>query len=98
MSMAQYGNVLVLSTIERGELTRWAQSRSLPAGEVFRARLVLALADGFSYRQIEKRLHTSSPTIARWAQRFQQHRLELEQASHGRRPSKPKNQDGADVV
>src|SRR5664279_48705 len=87
MSMAQYGNVLVLSTIERGELTRWAQSRSLPAGEVFRARLVLALADGFSYRQIEKRLHTSSPTIARWAQRFQQHRLDgLNPRHKGSRP------------
>jgi hypothetical protein len=48
MSMAQYGNLLILSNDEREELTRWAQSRTLPSGDVFRARLVLALADGFS--------------------------------------------------
>ena len=76
MSMAQYGDLLILSTLERDELTKWAQSRSLPAGDVFRARLILALADGFSYREIEKQLHTSSPTIARWCQRFQQHRMD----------------------
>jgi len=27
-------------------LTKWAQLRTLPAGDVFRARLILALADG----------------------------------------------------
>ncbi|HEY1212456.1 MAG TPA: hypothetical protein VGE93_02380 [Bryobacteraceae bacterium] len=34
----------------------WAQSRVLPAGDVFRARLILALADGMSYREIELKL------------------------------------------
>jgi transposase len=87
MSMAQYGDLLILSTLERDELTRWAQWRSLPAGDVFRARLILALADGFSYREIEKRLHTSSPTIARWCQRFQQHRMDgLKPRHRGSRP------------
>ena len=85
--MAQYGDLLILSILERDELTRRAQSRSLPAGDVFRARLILALADGFSYREIEKRLHTSSPTIARWAQRFQQHRMDgLNPRHKGSRP------------
>ena len=37
---------------QRQELTRWAQSRTLPAGDVFRARLILALAESQSYRQI----------------------------------------------
>jgi transposase len=87
MSMAQYGDLLILSTLERDELTKWAQSRSLPAGDVFRARLILALADGFSYREIEKRLHTSSPTIARWCRRFQQHRMDgLKPRHRGSRP------------
>ena len=36
---------------QRDELTRWAQSRSLPAGDVFRARLILVLADGMSLRR-----------------------------------------------
>lgn len=74
--MAQYGNLLTLSNEEREELTRWAQSRTLPAGDVFRARLILALADRLSYREIEKKLHTNTPTIARWRKRFEQHRVE----------------------
>src|SRR5499433_998636 len=87
MSMAQYGSLLILSHGERDELTRWAQSRTLPAGDVFRARLILALADGRSYREIEKRLPTSPPTIARWRQRFEQHRIEgLNPRHKGSRP------------
>jgi transposase len=61
-----------LSIEQREELTRWSQSRTLPAGDVFRARLILALADGKSWSQIEVELHTSRPTIARWKRRFEQ--------------------------
>lgn len=49
-----------------------ANSRTLPAGDVFRARLVLALAAKHSYRRIARDLHTSAPTIARWKRRFEQ--------------------------
>jgi transposase len=73
--MAQHGSLLTLLQDERDELMHWAQSRTFPAGEVFRARLILALADGVSYREIETRLHTSSPTIARWRKRFEQRRM-----------------------
>jgi transposase len=58
----------VLSGEQREELTRWAQSRTLPAGDVFRARLILALSDGKSWSQLQ----TSRPTIARWKRRFEQ--------------------------
>lgn len=57
---------------EREELTWWAQSRTLPAGDVFRARLVLALAAGETYSEIEASLGTSRPTIARWKARFEE--------------------------
>jgi transposase len=87
MSMAQYGELLTLPNNEREELTRWAQSRTLPAGDVFRARLILALADRLSYRAIEKKLHTSTPTIARWRKRFEQHRVDGLNPQHkGSRP------------
>jgi transposase len=43
-----------------------------PAGDVFRARLILALAKGESYRQIMASLQTTAPTISRWKQRFEQ--------------------------
>ena len=57
---------------QRAELRRWAQYRTLPAGDVFRARLILALASGKSYSQFETELGTSRPTIARWRLRFQE--------------------------
>lgn len=43
----------------------------MPAGDVFRARLILALADGMTYAAIKKALHTTAPTISRWKQRFE---------------------------
>ena len=46
--------LLQLSVERREELERWAQSRALPAGDVFRARLILCLAEGLSYREIEE--------------------------------------------
>jgi transposase len=47
-----------------------AISRSLPAGDVLRARMILMLAEGRSYAEIKERLQTTAPTIARWKQRF----------------------------
>ena len=60
---------------ERKELTKWASSRTLPAGDVFRARLILALAAGKSYSQIMTSLDTTAPTISRWKKRFEEHGL-----------------------
>lgn len=70
--MRRYHRVSELSRENREELIRWSQSRTLPAGDVFRARLMLALADGKSWNQIEVELQTSRPTIARWKHRFEQ--------------------------
>src|SRR5918998_1190224 len=76
-----------LSEHEREELIRWAQSRILPAGDVFRARLVLALADGHSYSRIEGDLATSRPTIARWKARFEKFGLPgLDRQHKGSKP------------
>src|ERR1700751_3788370 len=52
------------------ELSRISQSRSLPAGYVFRARLILMLAEGASFSTIKQRLGTTAPTISRWKQRL----------------------------
>ena len=40
------GEAITLTTDERLELEQMTQSRTLPAGDVFRARLILMLADG----------------------------------------------------
>jgi transposase len=61
-----------LSEEERNELTRWSKSRTLPARDVFLSSLILALADGKSYSEIEVELNTSRPTIARWKSRFEE--------------------------
>ncbi len=81
--------VIELSGEEREELTRWSTSRTLPAGDVFKARLILALADGISYSRIEADLNTSRPTIARWKARFEQDRIRGLEARHkGSQPRK----------
>jgi transposase len=85
--MTDNRNLLTLTAEEEQELERWAQSRTLPAGDVFRARLILALGEGQSYRDIEKRMHTSAATIARWKTRFERDRLAgLEGRHKGSRP------------
>src|SRR6267378_1288244 len=69
--MTDNRNLLKLIPEQREDLQRWAHSRTLPAGDVFRARLILALADGTTYREIARSLKTSLPTIARWKMRFE---------------------------
>jgi transposase len=59
-----------LTSDQRSELSSIAQSRTLPAGYVFRAKLILMLAEGVSFNTIKRRLQTSAPTIIRWKQRF----------------------------
>ena len=52
---------ITLTTEERVELEQMTQSRTLPAGDVFRARLILMLAEGLPYRTIQERLDTDGP-------------------------------------
>src|SRR2546426_10654996 len=85
--MTDNRNLLTLTAEEEEELERWAQSRTLPAGDVFRARLILVLGAGKSYRDIENSMHSSAATIARWKTRFERDRLAgLEGRHKGSRP------------
>lgn len=86
--MADNQRLLQVSDEQRDELESWAQSRSLPAGDVFRARLILALADGLTYREIEGKLGASAPTVSKWKGRFEQHGVAGLQGQH--RGSKPR--------
>lgn len=67
--------VLELSAAERGELEALARSRTVAAGLVERARIILALADGEPVRFVAARLEVSLPTLTRWRKRFEQHRV-----------------------
>lgn len=79
---------LQLSPEERDELRQMSVSRSLPAGEVIRARMILMLSEGRSYAEIQDRLQTTAPTISRWKKRFLDKRITgLIQIRHpGQRP------------
>src|SRR5262244_3808518 len=59
-----------LTADQRLELSGIDQSRSLPAGYVFRAKLILMLAEGASFNRVKRQLQTTAPTIIRWKQRF----------------------------
>jgi hypothetical protein len=87
--------VIELTEQEREELKRWSSSRTLPAGDVFKAKLILALADGVRYSRIETELNTSRPTIARWKARFEEGRIAGLEGRHKREPPQQGNTGGA---
>ena len=70
------GNEVLLTKQQQSDLSSIAQSRALPAGYVFRAKLILLLAEGWSFNAIKRQLQTTAPTIIRWKQRFRQCGLE----------------------
>ena len=72
---------------QHSELSRIAQSRSLPAGYVFRARLILMLAEGASYNTSKSGCGTTAPTISRWKQRFLASGLDGLDTSHPGQPA-----------
>src|ERR1700681_2769832 len=67
---------ILLTQQQHSDLSSIAQSRALPAGYVFRAKLILLLAKGSSFNAIKRQLQTTAPTIIRWKQRFRQCGLE----------------------
>jgi CheY-like chemotaxis protein len=54
-----------LNEDQRNELMGIAQSRSLPAGYVMRAKLILLLDEGVTFAGIRERLETTNRTIIR---------------------------------
>jgi len=76
-----------LSEQQRTDLNEIAQSRSLPAGFVFRAKLILMLAEGEPFAVIKERLQTTAPTISRWKQRFLEDGLEGLDTYHPGQPA-----------
>jgi transposase len=78
-----------LNVPERDELTARLRSRTLPAEDVRRARLILMLADGNSYTIIQAALGCNRSYISQWKQRFEQDGLAGLYSRHkGSEPSK----------
>lgn len=80
---------VALAEEQRDELRQMSVSRTLVPGDVLRARVILMLAEGRSYAEIQERLRTTAPTIARWKKRFIEYGVEglVEQRSSARKAS-----------
>jgi transposase len=80
---------VVLTQDEHKELQQMSVSRTLPAGDVFRARLILMLAAGRSYAEVQERLNTTAPTISLWKKRFVEYRIVglMEERHPGQKPT-----------
>src|ERR1700686_1094667 len=76
---------LRLASRERKELRDRVRSRTLPAEDVRRARLILLLAQGKSYLTIRQRLGCNPNYISRWKGRFEAERLAGLYARHSGR-------------
>ena len=68
-------NTIVLSSMERAELTQRAASQSGRADEARRARLILLLDGGHTWAAIRDKLDCTDSFIDRWNKRFVAERL-----------------------
>lgn len=68
--VVRIATTIQLNEQQKSELSRIGQSRSLPTGYVFRAKLILMLNEGVSFAVIRERLGTTNPTIIRWKEHF----------------------------
>src|SRR3954453_1287369 len=68
-------DVMKLIKSERVELQRQANARNRRADSARRARLILLLAQGFTWAQIRAKLDCSDSYIDRWSKRFAADRL-----------------------
>ena len=83
---------VVIDSSQKGTLEQWARSRSLPARQVERARVVLLAAEGKSDLEIAASLRISNQKAARWRKRFLKlglPGLEKDAPRRGRKPAIP---------
>ena len=67
--------VLMLSAVEREQLTTMAGSRSLPHALVRRAKIILMAAAGLNNTTIASKLALCGATVGQWRKRFLEHRI-----------------------
>jgi putative transposase len=73
MAIGRPKAMLVLDAEQREQLESLATSRSLPAGLVRRAKIILLSASGKTNREIARQLETSEVTVSLWRCRFLRH-------------------------
>ena len=70
MALGRPKAALVLNVQQREQLESLASSRSLPAGLVVRARMILMSAAGMNNQEIARQLRTTKATVGKWRRRF----------------------------
>jgi hypothetical protein len=70
MAMGRPKSTVVLDSELREQLDSLVKSRSLPAGLVRRAKIILLSASGKNDREIAAQLETSRITVGLWRRRF----------------------------
>src|ERR1700758_4957232 len=68
-------DAITLTTAERMELTRRANSRTDRAEDARRARLILLLAEGHTWDEVSERIECSRGFVASWNKRFTEQRI-----------------------
>ena len=87
---------LEVSRGAREELQSLARSRSLPAGLVRRAEIVLLCADGLDNQTVAERVRTSRQTVGKWRERFRTQGLMG--LYDERRPGKPRTIEDDEIM
>jgi len=76
MTMGRPPKEISVSAADRAQLVSIARSKSLPAGLVQRAQMVLLMADGIANNVIAERFGVSRPTVSMWRRRYHERGIE----------------------
>ena len=80
---------LALADEARAALGKWVRGRTTPQRVVFRARVILLLADGLTERATARQLNTSRQTVSLWRLRVEQEGIATilrDRPGRGRKP------------
>lgn len=94
--MAQHSPYsIVLTESEQSELSRRANTYTLPYGTVLRAKMILLASQGLSNCDIARRLDTPRKVVSMWRKRFYIERLQgLDERLRPGRPPSGNNGNG----
>src|ERR1035437_4593299 len=89
---------LPISSPQKSQLEAWARSRTLPARQVLRAKIVLLAAEGVANQGIGARLDCTRSTVIKWRTRFEQAGIDGLEEAEGRGPAFTYDQQTIDRI